>query len=83
MKRTVVMITAAALACTLGATGVWAAGPRRAAACQRETAPLCRFVDENGDGVCDNRLRDGCRYDADGDGLCDRNYCGRRANCKI
>ena len=27
MKRTAVMIAAATLACTVGATGVWAAGP--------------------------------------------------------
>jgi len=76
MKRTAAMI-AVALACALGATGAWAAGPGRAGAQRTCTTARCLFTDENGDGLCDNRTDGTCRYDADGDGVCDRTGQGR------
>lgn len=60
MKRTAMMIAAAALACTVGATGVWAAGPGRSCLNQACTKAQCLFTDENGDGICDNRADGGC-----------------------
>lgn len=71
MKRTAMMIAATVLACTVGATGVWAAGPGRNCLNQACTKAQCLFVDENGDGLCDNRTDGSCRYDTDGDGVCD------------
>ena len=72
MKKAAMMMTAALLACTVGATGVWAAGPGRNSLQQTAATAACRFVDEDGDGICDNHADGVCRYDADGDGLCDR-----------
>lgn len=72
MKRTAVMIAAATLACAVGATGVWAAGPGSTGMQRPCTTARCLFTDENGDGLCDNRTDGTCRYDADGDGFCDR-----------
>ena len=78
MKRTAMMIAATALACTVGATGVWAAGPGRTGLQRACHTAQCLFTDENGDGVCDNR-GSYCRFvDADGDGVCD--YQG--TNCR-
>ena len=38
----------------------------------------CRYVDANGDGICDNRGTGACRYvDVNGDGICDT--CGNGA----
>lgn len=77
MKRTAVMIATAALACTVGATGAWAAGPGRAGAQPACTTARCLFTDADGDGVCDNSADGACRYDADGDGVCDCTGQGR------
>lgn len=71
MKKMAIMLTAAALACTVGATGVWAAGPGRTMARRACNTAACLFTDENGDGVCDYRGTGTCRNDADGDGVCD------------
>ena len=63
----------AALVLAIGATTAFAAGGWHRAGgswsgCQ---GSYCRYVDADGDGVCDNRGA-GCRYtDADGDGVCD------------
>ena len=70
MKKIAILLTATALACTVGATGVWAAGQGRGAAQRACGTAACRFIDENGDGVCD------CRNDADGDGICDYQSTG-------
>lgn len=70
MKKIAILLTATALACTVGATGVWAAGQGRGAAQRACSTAACRFTDENGDGVCD------CRNDADGDGICDYQSTG-------
>lgn len=72
MKRTAMMMAVAALVCTVGATGVWAAGPGRTGLQRNCTTAQCRFTDADGDGVCDYRTDGTCRYDADGDGVCDR-----------
>lgn len=85
MKRTAMMIAAAALACTVGATGVWAAGPGRSCLNQACTKAQCLFTDENGDGLCDNYTDGLCRRNADGDGACytDENgdgVCDNRAD---
>lgn len=77
MKRTAMMIAAAALACTVGATGVWAAGPGRSCLNQACTKAQCLFTDENGDGLCDHytdgscHRKDACYTDENGDGICD------------
>lgn len=71
MKKTAMMIAAAALACTVGATGVWAAGAGRAHGNRTCTTAQCLFTDTDGDGVCDYAADGACRYDADGDGVCD------------
>lgn len=74
MKRMAMMITAAALACTVGALGVGAAGRNRGSGAWC-TAPACRVAQAKGDGV--RAFGTGsCRYDTDGDGLCDRESCG-------
>lgn len=74
MKRMAIMMTAAALACTVGALGVGAAGRNRAGGA-RCTAPRCHYAAQTGAGAwaCGTG---GCRYDTDGDGLCDRESCG-------
>lgn len=74
MKRTAMLITATLLACTVGATGVWAAGPGRSCRNRTCTTEQCRFVDEDGDGICDNCTGGitGRYYtDENGDGICD------------
>ena len=76
MKRTAVMIAAATLACAVGATGVWAAGPGSTGMKRPCTTARCLFTDENGDGVCDYRGTGSCRNDADGDGICDYQSTG-------
>ena len=75
MKRTAMMIAATALACTVGATGVWAAGPGRTGLQRACHTAQCLFTDENGDGVCDYHADGSCRYDTDGDGIC--NHAGQ------
>ncbi len=75
MKKTAMMIAAAALACTVGATGVWAAGAGRAHGNRTCTTAQCLFTDTDGDGVCDYAADGTCRYDTDGDGVCDYGYC--------
>lgn len=91
MKRTAMLITATLLACTVGATGVWAAGPGRSCRNRTCTTEQCRFVDEDGDGICDN-CTDGItgRYytDENGDGICDYRIAagcrggGRAGGCR-
>ena len=76
MKKIAILLTATALACTVGATGVWAAGQGRGAAHRACGTAVCRFTDENGDGVCDYRGTGSCRNDADGDGICDYQSTG-------
>ena len=71
MKKTAMVIAAAALACTVGATGVWAAGAGRAHGNRTCTTAQCLFTDTDGDGVCDYAADGTCRYDTDGDGVCD------------
>ena len=51
MKKAAMMMTAALLACTVGATGVWAAGPGRNGLRQTAATAACRFVDEDGDKI--------------------------------
>lgn len=79
MKRTVAMI-AIALACALGATGAWAAGPGRAGAQRTCTTARCLFTDENGDGVCDRTEQGRYFMDENGDGVCDNRSTGCRGN---
>lgn len=76
MKKIGILVTATLLACTVGATGVWAAGPARNGLRQTAAAVGCHFTDENGDGFCDNHADGLCRYDADGDGVCDNRVAG-------
>lgn len=71
MKKAAMMMTAALLACTVGATGVWAAGPGRNGLRQTAATAACRFVDEDGDGLCDRAGQGSGWVDADGDGVCD------------
>lgn len=76
MKKIGILVTATLLACTVGATGVWAAGPARNGLRQTAAVVGCHFTDENGDGLCDNHADGLCRYDADGDGVCDNRVAG-------
>ena len=89
MKKIITAIAAAALVLTVGVTGALAAGPgwgRRAAGggtSRYHAQSVCRYVDADGNGVCDycgaNRAActGGGQYfiDADGNGICD--HCGR------
>lgn len=63
-----------ALVLAIGATTAFAAGGgwhRASGSWTGCRGSDCRYVDADGDGVCDNRGT-GCRYtDADGDGVCD------------
>ena len=79
MKRTAAMI-AVALACALGATGAWAAGPGRAGAQRTCTTARCLFTDENGDGGCDRTEQGRYFMDENGDGVCDNRSTGCRGN---
>lgn len=74
MKRTAMMMAVAALVCTVGATGVWAAGPGRTGLQRNCTTAQCRFTDADGDGVCDRQGR--YFVDEDGDGVCDNRGTG-------
>lgn len=82
MKRTAMMIAAAALACTVGATGVWAVGPGRSCLNQACTKARCLFTDENNDGLCNHytdgscHRKDACYTDENGDGICDNRADG-------
>ena len=81
MKKVRTGILAAALLLSIGVTGALAAGPgwgRHAG--QNGSCPAagaaCRYIDADGDGVCDNCGVDTCGsganyVDADGDGVCD------------
>lgn len=79
MKRTAAMI-AVALACALGATGAWAAGPGRAGAQRTCTTARCLFTDENGDGLCDRTGQGRYFVDENGDGVCDNRGTGCHGN---
>ncbi len=82
-------ITAAALAAGIGMTAVQA--QENPADPTVKTTQLCSYVDENGDGICDNRGNGQCSgsfVDENGDGICDnagscqtaqrtRNCCGQ------
>ena len=76
MKKTVLIILAALLL-----VGCVSAVAALNGAARRGNGTGWRYVDEDGDGVCDN-AGTGWRYvDEDGDGVCD-NYatgCGRQA----
>ena len=85
MKRWICGVCALVLVLTMSVT------PAMAARVQRRN-PVCvsRFVDADGDGICDNRTqRETAFADADGDGICDNRedrqmYCrdGRRGQGK-
>lgn len=61
MKKGLTGILTAAVILSISTTTVWAAGPGTG----------CRFVDADGNGICDY-AGNGCYYaDADGDGICD------------
>lgn len=62
MKKGLTGILTAAVILSISTTTVWAAGPGTG----------CRFVDADGNGICDY-AGSGC-CDADGDGICDS--CG-------
>ena len=69
MKKLRIGILAAAMVLAVGTTSAFAAGPGRG----------LRYVDANGDGICDNAGQY-CRYvDANGDGSCGRLHSGWRA----
>ena len=69
MKKMRIGILAAAMVLAVGTTSAFAAGPGRG----------LRYVDANGDGICDNAGQY-CRYvDANGDGSCGRLHSGWRA----
>lgn len=77
MKKTITTIAALAIAASVCATGVFAAGRN--------------FRDDNRDGVCDNRTESWCGgrgtgfVDDDGDGVCDNRAAGcgqRRGGCR-
>ena len=85
MKKIRIAAVAAAIVLALGVTTAFAAGGRH------HMANYSRYyVDDNGDGICDNRGAcdwDGvcsnpgvCYTDADGDGVCD-NY-GTGLGCR-
>lgn len=80
MKKIAILLTATALACTVGATGVWAAGQGRGAAQRACGTAAYLFTDENGDGVCDYQAAGTCRNDTDGDGVCDYRGTGTCRN---
>jgi hypothetical protein len=73
-------ITAAALAAGIGLTVVQAQENPESTAVQ--TTQLSRYVDEDGDGICDNRANGQCGsayVDENGDGICDNrgnSQCG-------
>ena len=69
MKKLRIGILAAAMVLAVGTTSAFAAGPGRG----------LRYVDANGDGVCDYAGQN-CRCsDAYGDGSCGRLHSGWRA----
>lgn len=98
MKRAIVGVLTAAMVLSVGVTSAFAAGrgcgrghgrnysnANKNAVCSNYTG-ACSFVDEDGDGICDNcngyhkncLSGNGCGQnytDADGDGVCD-NYQG-------
>lgn len=68
MKKMIAVFLAGALVLTLGVTSVLASpfghgimAQRRDGSCLVSGTQWCQFVDENGDGICDN---------CDGTGLC-------------
>lgn len=63
MKKIRIAAVAAAVVLALGVTTAFAAGGRH------HMANYSRYVDANGDGICDNRGV--CYTDTDGDGICD------------
>ncbi|MBM6829356.1 hypothetical protein H9X85_06845 [Anaerotignum lactatifermentans] len=86
MKKLMGLVLAGALVLTLGATSVLASpfghgimAQRRDGSCLVNGTGWCQYVDENGDGVCDNCAGKGlctgngwCQYvDENGDGVCD------------
>lgn len=98
MKRAIVGVLTAAMVLSVGVTSAFAAGrgcgrghgrnysnANKNTVCSNYTG-ACSFVDEDGDGICDNcndyhkncLSGNGCGQnytDADGDGVCD-NYQG-------
>ncbi len=80
MKKTLLGILIGLVILAVGVTTAFAAGPGgRHHGTGATGTGVCRYVDANGDGICDNRGT-GCGQgggyaDADGDGVCD-NYTG-------
>lgn len=72
MKKALAGIMAAVLVASAGSTGVQAAaGNGNRKSNKTNTTTVCRFVDKNNDGICDNSSK-GCNYtDKNGDGICD------------
>lgn len=71
MKKVFLGILAAAILVSAGATASLAAN----------MGSGCRFVDANGDGICDY-ADDGCAYvDADNDGICDHYVSSQGRGC--
>ncbi len=66
MKKILAGALTAAVVLTAGGA-VWAAGGRSAG---------WRYVDADGDGVCDNQGTGYCWVDANGDGICDHQGAG-------
>ena len=74
MKKLMAGILTAAVVLSVGAASAFAAGHGQGR----------YFVDENGDGICDNQ-GSGCgRYfvDENGDGVCDNQGSGCRRGCR-
>ena len=90
MKKLLTGFAAAALVLTFTATSALAASHHGRAVSRvcnglqtGWTRPACSFVDNNGDGICDNYGNGNCHHegnfvDSNGDGVCD-NYGG--GNC--
>ena len=76
MKKILLGMMAAILVLTMAA-GALAEEAGCGRGCMRGGSGMRRYVDADGDGVCDHCGQDGCGYyvDADGDGVCD--YCGQ------
>lgn len=69
MKKMRIGILAAAMVLAVGTTSAFAAGPGRG----------LRYVDANGDGICDNAGQYYRYVDTNGDGSCGRLHSGWRA----
>ncbi len=75
MKRAFALLMAGMLVLTMGGMGAAAAGRHG----QGRGKADCAWVDENGDGICDNRGPGKGQHwvDEDGDGICDNRGSGK------